>query len=704
MPHIPFSSPVASDEDIHEGNVPSDDSEYNESMDEIMQDQQEYYPEPATPQAADYFPMMLPEGFNQGDHEFQDRPEDDNAAVNAEFPWHHLTYTCYPMRAPDTLRRNGLNPISNAFLRPGSSQDFPDGLRLVFVNWLKKYDLNATTGVSVGLWRTVGPDPMLVVVKRIKGWKGRWLPNGYQQRTPLAGEVPGEVAYNNLPDPMGRTLKFSFLYHPHLTCLPQTHAFQLNNWPEENVTHFGKFYNGGQVEYLIDRYKDQAKPIPEAMIWHVIAQVGRAYKFVHTGRTMPEKTQERGSVRGPPRRGREEREWMAREEARAKDWVPTAHCDGHSANIWLHFATQYERENDRENCLEQFDDCFPQVTLGDFGLAVNRESNNSFCLMAEECPDLPDRESWKDKAEFGLTLHHMLLAGRRELPKFTMQAIPEDWAEIWAEYLDANYSKTLIDVVKRFSHVAHLCDKNRHGVIPFARLMEMDYNRWKDGFRLLLAPSNEWFHHAMIDLADKEVDERRRSRDGVDSVRWATGQRMSTMPYQVPNRTKYSRKIKCPGAQRPEDYQIAIPLDGKETLRSKARIIYTRKLRRPVTGAFLRHPPAPVHSVDKDKLWVSKTYRFERIRYRKPRDIKIEYDLKGDLKRKQTPFTPPPSPGEVEAIETIMFGPPGPWNSWVLQWDREGRGDGDESPGMKDWSRFGANQNGGSPVSEEGFA
>ncbi|KAL0475918.1 hypothetical protein QR685DRAFT_514033 [Neurospora intermedia] len=700
MAPISFSSHPGDDK--WKGNIISDHSvKNNQSMQlEIDNAPALYAIEPTSPHAPDYFPM-LPEddGFHSDeynpDQEFQDRPEDADPRVVKEFPYHHLTYTCYPMRATDSLRRNFLNPTSNAFLRPGTKEDFPDGLRLVFINWLKKYDVGSGTGVSVGLWRTIGPDPLLVVIKRIKGYSLKTR----RENGPRAANIdgpPGEIKFNSLPDETRRTLEFRFLYDPHLTCLPQTHAFQLHDWPQEDVTHFGKFYNGGSVAEMITKFKRLGKAVPEALIWHVIAQVGRAFKFIHMGRTHPDKTQERGSVRGPPEEGEKEREWMEREDARAANWVPTAHFDAHAVNVWMHWVTQYERENDRDKCLEHFDEDFPQVILGDFGLAMNGLSGiGSHNLRINECPDLPGKETWKDKAELGLMLHHLLLAGVREVPRFTSKEIPEDWYTQHNEWLYANYSKTLIDVVKRFSKLAHMSDRNRldrdsFGGMSFGEMVEQEYKNWKDGHSSGLAPCDEWFHHTMIDLADKEVDERRRFRDGVESVRWATGQRMSTMPYQVQNRTKYSQKLFYPHVR---GQVLPVPVNGRETLRSKARTLYNRKLRRPVIAAFYRHPPDPADCVDKDKLWVTRTYRMERIRYRKPQAIKIETSLKGNPGRKQTKFTPPPTPGEVDQIKSTMFGP-SPWDSRVLQWDREGEGNGDESPGMEDWSFFGASESG----------
>ncbi|KAK1777096.1 hypothetical protein QBC45DRAFT_479476 [Copromyces sp. CBS 386.78] len=692
MPFLPFSSPVP-EEGMYLGNLTSSFSVANEAVNLQMLhgnprndgNRREYHLEPASPCAADYFPMLLDvqqydedgNTHSTGDQEFQDRLSDSKEEeVEKEFPYHHLTYVCYPMRAPDYLRRYAADGhVGNQWLRPpgpraGKNEDFPDGLKLIFVSWLKKYDATVPTGVSVGLWRTAGPDPMFVVVKRIKGWSEQVRPDGPQygpnvllprhQRFPLEGEVPGEIAFCDMPDPGGNRAPapqgFRFLFSPHLTSLPQTHAFQLHAWPEENATHFGKFYNGDRVEKLIEMHKAAGRAIPEAMVWHVIAQVGRAFKFIHTGRTMPDKTQPRGSVRGPPLE-EDESEWNDKEDERAANWTPTAHHDAHSANVWLHFVTQYEKDHDRDRCLEHFDDCFPQVILGDFGLAANEKTHyGPLFLRINECPDLPERETWKDKGEFGLMLIHMLLAGRQDVPGFTQKAIPDNWVQEYKDWLYGNYSWTLIDVVRRFWHVASLCDRSRMEMGVFHEKMEWEYDKWKQGWTFDLAPCNDWFHNTMIDLADREVDERRRSRVGVRSVRWATGQRMSTMPYQVPNRTKYSEKRRRTDRGNPngELQAVAVPLDGKETLRSKARTLYTRKLRRPVTGAFFRYPPDPPDRVDKDKLWVSKTYRLERIRYRKPQAIKLESHLKGGPGCENR-FTPPPTPRDVDIIEAKMF-------------------------------------------------
>ena len=627
---------------------------------------------------------------------------------------------------------------SNAFLRPGYvpgekiNDDFPDGLKLIFVSWLAKYNAALPTGVSVGLWRTVsaegpgpgpgggtGRDPMFVVVKRLKAYITQPVPGydeGYRPDQPrlnesqlrfgAAGLVPGEIAYCDLDvtkslargEMLQGTTGGRFLYNALLTSLPQTHAFQVHDYPDEaqNVTHYSKYYNGQHVEKLIEMYKKAKRPVPEAFVWHVIAQLGRAFKFIHTGRTMPDKTAPRGSPRGPPRAGEEEERWQRKEDERAANWTPVSHHDAHAANVFLHFVTDYEREHDREGCLKEFDDCFPQVILGDFGLAMDENSGSGYgrtAFSSDTCPHLPERETWKDKAEFGLMLAHLLLAGLPEVPMFGEAPLPRDWYNQWREWLDQHYSQTLNEVVDRFILLVHMADTMRHGDSLFHEMVEYHYDLWQDGWRLDLAPFNEWFHYTMIDVADDQLDFLRDSGQGSEDVRWATGQRMSNMPYQVPNRTKYSEKKRLLVREDSEDEEgeltvVAVPMDCKETLRTKARTIYNRKLRRPITAAFYRHPPDHPDRVDKDKLWVSKTYRLERIRYRRNLAINLEAALKGG-EGCRNKFTPPPSPGEVERIETRMFRAPDAWGSDMLHWDREGRGDGDTSPSLPSWSDFG---------------
>ncbi|KAK3388306.1 hypothetical protein B0T20DRAFT_465058 [Sordaria brevicollis] len=651
--------------------------------------------------------------------EFNDRKEDATEEIKREWPLDHLTYVSYPMRAPDVLRHGWVNPESNAYLRPGTknyqgpvinkNECGPDGIRLLFVSWLKSYSIDAATGVSVGLWRTHGTGE-LVVVKRIKGyWQSDLI---YSPRTTLFHRrgpnvpqeqvggpfPPGEIRFMDLPD--NRTQRvtrggFRFPWNPLMTCFPQTHAYQIHDYPSDmqNITHFGKFYNGGTVEGVIARYKDLKKPVPEPFIWHVIAQVGRAFKYMHTGRTMPDKTQPRGSLRGPPPQGDQEDEWNRQEDERARTWTKVSHYDAHQANIWLHFPTEHEREHDaaaEAHCLAHFDENFPQVILGDFGVAFNEHDRNHVRRRwgLDACPDMPDYETWRDKAEFGLTLVHLLLAGLgfEEVPMFNHRQHPTDWDDRHARYLrrEARYSGELIDVVRRFRHVAYMCDLSRFAERAehfFDNRVAYEYRRWKeDGWNLSLAPNSAWFHNTMIDIADYHVNaERTRLAQAAQArIRLANAaqppqnnpnnpnnaaqnpqnnlallllhnrnqaaqpppphghgapptlhstlhQRIATMPYLIKSRLKHSQ-----WGPHPIHNRYAIPVPGRATFRSKARSLYLRKLRRPITAAFHQHPPDPMAEMDKDKLWVQRTYRMERVRYKRPRRIEVEREWKGD--------------------------------------------------------------------------
>lgn len=126
----------------------------------------------------------------------------------------------------------------------------------------------------------------------------------------------------------------------------QTYAYQVhqNDPPKDTkVTIYQKYYNGGTLYVFVGLAKKRQQPVPEAFIWHVIAQIGRALSWLHTGDV---------NLRGynvnsyPDHRKDAGHDINTRPTIDGRD--PVVHADLNLSNIYLHYPTDLEKSDHEE--------------------------------------------------------------------------------------------------------------------------------------------------------------------------------------------------------------------------------------------------------------------------------------------------------------------------------------------------------------------
>lgn len=194
-----------------------------------------------------------------------------------------------------------------------------------------------------------------------------------------------ELEISTLPDPLvRRALPIDLHVFPTLL------SFQLYDTTSPKsyrAALFYKFYNGGTIYNLVASHWHRRLPIPEDLIWHVIARLTRAYSFLHTGRPTYQ-----------PR-------------AADPNWDPIVHSDGHTANVFLHYPSPQELRDDRSGVLaEVCRDGLPQVVLGDFGHAFSYSNDRPGMVASYVAAGAPEPATWRDKAQLGQVVTDMVMA------------------------------------------------------------------------------------------------------------------------------------------------------------------------------------------------------------------------------------------------------------------------------------------------------
>ncbi|EAQ85646.1 hypothetical protein CHGG_06899 [Chaetomium globosum CBS 148.51] len=305
-----------------------------------------------------------------------------------EFRYTHHGLVFYPLEVPEIQERLHLandNGNESAQYLQARRQGF------VLVHWIQPPESALPTSGSVGVFASIDCPQELVIIKKLSQIIRRGqLQNRYQP-------VPSEIEQSSLSPRDAAVQRQLPLYHENmgLTPFPQLHAFQIHKRtpgsqpvkPEEDITLFYKYYNGGTLKSFIRKYARAGKRVPEGFIWHVIAQLCRAVSWLHTGH-IPSRDENLGreDPSHPP-------------QPPPDTWEPICHQDMHADNVLLHFPTDEEKLADPR--LEQFDEYLPQIIIADFGLSFQGKNDRSDELGLDENPDLPQPTTWKDKADIG---------------------------------------------------------------------------------------------------------------------------------------------------------------------------------------------------------------------------------------------------------------------------------------------------------------
>jgi len=283
------------------------------------------------------------------------------------------------------------------------------------------------------------------------------------------GKTPPEITISTMSDPLVRRQ----LPLRSLSVFPELLAFQVYGdgpVPERDcsVGLFYRYYNLGTLNGMSDFYCRYQMQCPEYLIWHIIAQVGRAYCYLHTGRIIPE-SGDIGSGQ-PHSHG---------VEGGNLPWKPISHHDGHSANIWLHEPSAEEKQHNP--LLARFSKPLPQVILGDFGLAFEAEIAHDF-FQAAGIAQIPEWETWRDKALFGHVIKQLVFA-----------TMPNGRAYPSME----GYSNDLVLVMRKFEPLVRMLE---HESLSFNDLLRLSgRHEWETW------PDNAWVYGVLVAMADWHV-------------------------------------------------------------------------------------------------------------------------------------------------------------------------------------------------------
>lgn len=433
-------------------------------------------------------------------------------APTATPSYHNYTISVHPLKNPEILQRQKFyldrNHVSSRYLRKRSSG-------FIFITELKQTD-----SVFVGLFATADDPYELVVIKKLWGLMPFKLAT--TTGTPMAPEIELCSVIDVL---VKRQLPLGYTMPPFV----QLHAFQVHNegsmrakYKDFDATLFYKYYNGGTLLNLIDKHKKAGRRVPEGFIWHVIAQIGRALSHLHTGiwPSSVYNVMHRDEIHmGPDKK-------VNRSET-LPGWKPIAHMDGHADNIWLHYPSDEEKAKDPQ--LEGFTDSLPQVVLGDFGLAFEAHNDPADWLYRKQKPGLPEPETLKDKADFGVNLKQLVGACSRDVnwdklhgSMYGQPQTEDDWHALEVEKM--HYSYSLGTCIEKLEPLIRMRES---GDWWFA-LNATDERNWER------FATNDFVYGTMISWADVFVSDYIGSRDE-ESVRW-TQPSLACMPYQC--RTK----------------------------------------------------------------------------------------------------------------------------------------------------------------------
>ncbi|KAK0672365.1 hypothetical protein QBC41DRAFT_313682 [Cercophora samala] len=469
--------------------------------------------------------------------------------------WKNMTLAVYPLEYPEIAARQAYRKES-----PATNESYlwfnSHGQGFVLVRWFVDPHSVPSDGMMVGLFYSVDRPEEQVVIKQVLG-------NPFWRYSSNSNGTIAEIEYMTLDDPAAhRVLKFDPILYPiaemyavqihHVGSRP---ANDIKNWHgDARSTLYMKYYNGGTLWGLMNGHcqgrvlessaRGPGEDVPEEFIWHFIAQVGRAYAYLHTGHVKsPQENLANNNHLKPDL-----------EHPKLEDWVAIGHNDGHASNLWLHYPTAEEKKKNSK--LEAFNDCFPQIHLCDFGMAhdLDHDAQGDY---RQDIADLPEPGTWFDKMLFGSMIKFLLTAFTDELPElpdcrelvFHVAELEDQeknitdgikWTKLaTCDIMKQKYSKELLDIVGKFEDMMDFASEQyktkkdmEDSVCPWVTAFsESDSlaptRRWEKW------PSNNWLYGSVIAMADYKLDQhRKRQKRKHRSVLWTKGIN-STMPYRA---------------------------------------------------------------------------------------------------------------------------------------------------------------------------
>ncbi len=203
----------------------------------------------------------------------------------------------------------------------------------------------------------------------------------------------------------------------------QTHTVQL----------YYDFYAGGDLNQLIQSYRDHWQRIPEEFLWHAYQQISEALAFIHYG-------YDRRTLCPPP-----------------ADWISIIHGDVKDKNIFLGPPDPYSSDPLARE--------YPSLALGDFGLADLHPSRR-WGTPIWQPPELPMLSQKSDVWGAGAVIHSLAHEGKPpilELPAFTSDVT-------WWQWCESPDARQAIPLVPKYSYDLQDCVLGALDLDAMARL------------------------------------------------------------------------------------------------------------------------------------------------------------------------------------------------------------------------------------------
>ncbi|KAK4140165.1 uncharacterized protein C8A04DRAFT_15178 [Dichotomopilus funicola] len=449
----------------------------------------------------------------------------------APVQYSHQTLVFYPLEVPEIAPQEHLNTSETSEDNESTQYLKARQRGFVFTRWLQSIDTSESDRPVVALYASLDRPQELVVIKKLCKID-RYL-QAADNRHPMPAEIEQSTLSTTTHPYVQRQLPLYDHVNEGSTAFPQLYAFQIHELqprdargkaivpgPDEprqkdDITLFYKYYNGGTLGHLIQHYRDwTGGNIPEVFIWHVLAEVGRALCWLHTGYT-PSRAynlQHQNHIWQPNQPVNDARQGNP---PPPQPWRPICHQDMHVFNIWLHYPTDAEKRADPS--LERFTDTLPQIILGDFGMSFQEHNDRYGELRVAVNPGLPEPSTWKDKGELGRALLCMMVpsfnASEENLER-------QDGVEGTERFRVAPTN----DIYQRgYSDDLVRCWMEMQRLVPTAIAATWDEMLMRSPRRTgedwVDWPPNDFVFGTMIALADRYVDAYRRG-DGARSVRW----------------------------------------------------------------------------------------------------------------------------------------------------------------------------------------
>ncbi|KAK5651722.1 hypothetical protein OQA88_11791 [Cercophora sp. LCS_1] len=294
---------------------------------------------------------------------------------------------------------------------------------------------------------------------------------------PRSAAPPPQLQFCTLDDPL-----VQHRLPETIPAFPGVYAFT-RDAPDPDGSRYWKVYSAAHthsLNALIHHRVSQGNRFSEPEIWDVIAQLGRAYAYLHTGVIISPSGERR------------------RRQQPAEKWEAISHGAGRAQNVFVELVPKGECEVNKSKW---------RVVLGDWS-QVSRPAHD-VCKELGTC--LEEHVTFVDKMFLGVLIGQLVYGRAVEDgffgPDFFGAREGFRWEALVVDGAVEGYSEELVGVAKRFGDLlrrSHTADVS--GFVVWLRGLDEEERR-------AVVPRDGWVYGEMIDLADRMCERAR--GDGV---------------------------------------------------------------------------------------------------------------------------------------------------------------------------------------------